>query len=972
MNVINNSPDITKLDFHATFDLSNVPPLIKFENQSTGPNLIACKWWYDLYTPSRTPIHIGAQTMPDMSGNWAYETVSETWPQPMGQIEFSKDSPYVLTMYVMDSEGNVYSEIREVFICRPGGNKPNAGNNFGVANTKEIMHCETGSLNVDDITNYGYQGMTKQVISKTYVLDYPRDETDVIPAPVTIEAGNAKFLISQNGSGHTLHYTSVLEYNNGLNTSIIIKWKARKSIEIQCNIDLCGIACEYEKLIKSISDGSCTSYNSQQGQEKLLSITSKIQLAMIAIQQPGCGLNASKIIEEIKVIGGFNCNCELPGSGIGVNGSGNLSGISIDFDFCGDISVEKTQIGDSFSFKINGKRTVITVAETSSEFMTITESVDTDMCERRFVIGINAQLIRGASSVVRKVLDHTTGERPSAYPASYFPVDVWNTTNNAVIGTSDTLDSLVNILNTNGAWAAYGTAFNMGFYQIGFITNFGIIGNQIPAVNVSEPATVCPILTFSITSITMTGFTLFGITGLSGGTYDISLDNGATYSGALSGLYGTSKVITGLSPSTLYNVVIRYNCGDIPSLSNPVAVTTNSCAALSTSISNIATTSFDVNVSGLPGSDTYDISLDGGATYPPGYSALSASVFSMTGLTGNTLYQVVIRHNCAAGGSAVTSSTPVTTASGSPCGAPGAVSVASIIWDAISSRYNVTVNWTAGAGAINYNFYNGATTTTVVGLTATFPVLANKSFGGSVSTNCASGISGSVSFSGTTPAPPSLPVAPIVNRMSRDVFGSNQSNTTWITVDASVTDIRLEAGPALGAYFYNSGIVPRGANVSGCILPGGFGPNDAFFCLALAVPTAPRDQFQKIKITLINAAGSVSFEYFEWGLWGSNTPSGYKDYVRINDPSLPFLTASGISSGQVTLNLNNNGLNIQLGTCDSWTLYEAITTNYFVISPGHTITGLSSGLHLFYADVSVDGCGSAYFAQVPAIIVTIP
>src|SRR6185503_11078122 len=131
---INGSPDITFLDAQVTWDLAGLNPAISLVNLSMGTGLANMTWWIVASSPSGTPIHEGTESDPDISGDWTNEVLTDAWPRPFGQIEWS-GAPYQLTLYAKDSAGNIYHISKSKDICRPSGNTPTTKNFYGQAST---------------------------------------------------------------------------------------------------------------------------------------------------------------------------------------------------------------------------------------------------------------------------------------------------------------------------------------------------------------------------------------------------------------------------------------------------------------------------------------------------------------------------------------------------------------------------------------------------------------------------------------------------------------------------------------------------------------------------------------------------------------------------------------------------------------------------------------------------------------------
>lgn len=105
-----------------------------------------------------------------------------------------------------------------------------------------------------------------------------------------------------------------------------------------------------------------------------------------------------------------------------------------------------------------------------------------------------------------------------------------------------------------------------------------------------------------------------------------------------------SANFTGLTQNTNYNITVSTGNPLVICSTTPVTTAvTNVCTVITYTVTNRTDTSFDINITNL-GSETYDISLNGGISYT--YTGLTGTVTHITGLTIGTGYNVVIRRNC--------------------------------------------------------------------------------------------------------------------------------------------------------------------------------------------------------------------------------------------------------------------------------------------------------------------------------------
>lgn len=351
MNIIG-SPDISVLEAKVTWDISGTNPVINLENQSSGSNLANVIWWVVATSPSQTPIHEGSQLSPDMTGVWSTKILTDTWPKPFNSIEWS-GAPYSLTLYAQDSLGKVYSINKTASICHPAGNTDDSRSMYGIGTVNLKVECNKGYLFIEDTTNSSYKGITGKQISSSLKVTYPMDSTGTVPAPFSINNfATALVPITFSDPNYSYLSSSVYEYDFSNNAFVRIGYKGRQAFPVYCNYDLCPIACEYAKMIDALQNGSCT--DSAKAEKDLLTIGSKFSLALLGLQQPLCGVDVPKLIDEIKEIGGFACDCCSTSNGIPIASGSIIDGFNFSIvTGCGDVNGSVLQTGNNIQFTLN-------------------------------------------------------------------------------------------------------------------------------------------------------------------------------------------------------------------------------------------------------------------------------------------------------------------------------------------------------------------------------------------------------------------------------------------------------------------------------------------------------------------------------------------------------------------------------------------------------------------------------------------
>jgi hypothetical protein len=381
---INGSPDISILAVQAIFDLSGPLPIITLNNLSQGSNLPGVTFWFQVTSPSGTLIHQGTLATPDAVGAWETFSITDPWPMPFGQIEFSGAS-YNLTVFIQDSQGNQYSDDSyNASICRPAGCTSKSKNYFGVSWTNVETQCQQGSLFFQDYTNASYQGIAGTRLSSVLKLVYPIDDTGNIPAPFVLNNFTAASApISYSSSNYQFQTQVVYQYNLSLNVYVNIRYQTKDpksgnayiTFPVWCNIDLMPLICEFHKLIDDVERGSCADVDI--ANQKLLLINSKMNLVVTGIMQPLTGVDVPKEIEDIQRIGGFHCDCFNAPTGIIPSGSANFGGYTLEVvPVGGDIQGSVNVQGNTIQIMLSDRSYVFALASNiPTSAFTITPSV---------------------------------------------------------------------------------------------------------------------------------------------------------------------------------------------------------------------------------------------------------------------------------------------------------------------------------------------------------------------------------------------------------------------------------------------------------------------------------------------------------------------------------------------------------------------------------------------------------------------
>ena len=365
--IIVNSPDITNLQVQVTFDISGVQPVLNLVNLSAGANLANVSYAFVAISPSGTYIHNGDISQPDITGIWASQILSDKWARPFNQIEWS-GAPYQFYVIAKDSVGNTYqTSPQTASIVHPYGNTKLSKNTFGLASSIVEVKCNDARVFFQDTTNATYKGLSGDLIASTLRVIYPMDETANIPPPFQIaNYSTALVPITYSSPNYQFLQNSIYDYDFGNDTFVRIKYQLLRTFGVWCNIDLQPLTCEINKLIENVESGNCSDAVSDS--KKLQLVIAKLALVQIGISQPlAIGNNSIyDLVEEIKAIGGWDCDCCVANSGIIPSTASIVDGYSFSVNAeGGDVRGTFTTTGSNIQLNIADTSYIVTVDQSS-------------------------------------------------------------------------------------------------------------------------------------------------------------------------------------------------------------------------------------------------------------------------------------------------------------------------------------------------------------------------------------------------------------------------------------------------------------------------------------------------------------------------------------------------------------------------------------------------------------------------------
>ena len=317
-------------------------------------------------------------------------------------------------------------------------------------------------------------------------------------------------------------------------------------------------------------------------------------------------------------------------------------------------------------------------------------------------------------------------------------------TGNLLLGRNATNTQGFNGYLTN--FAAYNYVLSQA--QITTIYNSESVVSFLPSSHPyysSPPFSVLSVFTLAIkpeslnlTNVTTTGFTVnwVGATGITRFSYTLNDITTIPSSSTLS-----SATFTGLIPGTVYLIVVSsINVRGGSTASDVFTGSTTPSQPTTLSSSSISGTGFTISWTGGASAISYTYTLNGSPTIPSNDQGVASKTATFTGLSGGTLYAIIVTATNAFGSTASASFNVAT----SP-GQPTSLNATNIV------SAGFTVNWSGAFGATSYTYtIDGITKvpTSSTSTSATFTgLLAGTSYAVIVSAVNISGFTASSSLS---------------------------------------------------------------------------------------------------------------------------------------------------------------------------------------------------------------------------------
>jgi hypothetical protein len=280
-------------------------PFTRTQTAITANGLTLCKFWFECYLPDGTIFHSASLSAPDRVGTWTNYNISELVPEIMGHIPWGKT--FKVRGYVNDGTTTFGPVDQDVEICRPNGNVSGTQNNYGVTDIYTELKCNLTpkKLYVEDRTITSYQTIAGTIFSTLYKLVFPTDNNgDTASSTSGANLSSVLLAIGEDSDCYQLIVETVYDYLLG-DTTVRIKYKLKKRLEIFCGLSLCSLQCSIKKFEDRITRTGCTATD----QVTLLLINSKFNRLISGLLQPDCGVGVPALIAEIKAMLPKDCGC---------------------------------------------------------------------------------------------------------------------------------------------------------------------------------------------------------------------------------------------------------------------------------------------------------------------------------------------------------------------------------------------------------------------------------------------------------------------------------------------------------------------------------------------------------------------------------------------------------------------------------------------------------------------------------------
>lgn len=394
---ITTSPNVSNLDFSACLDLTEntaVAHMVDISTYISGGqnNIIGIN--FKIVDPNNLTFHEPAYP-PDIDLTPGLTDFDVNLPTFNGAVKWGT---YKIFATLIDEDGTQYEWIenglnyKSIRICKPN-TLAGATKNFGGLDILADFNCNTGVLLVEDGTAFMYNGFAPDTTETTVTVTYPVDPTGT-PSYQTATFMPFTLPISLSGL-YSITAQVIQTYQYTATTCVIVAYKFQKAYDIQCGYTLCKARCDFDRLFKEVKD--CTSVSPAETaakQKQLILITA---LLAKAESFDNCsGADITNILDEIREIGGFDCDCDCTPAALTPSPL-YFNGTIVKGNMCGDIDMVITQFGTNVKIDLSDVTTSIILSDATKEFATM--GVVTNNCSKQYVLNIDPTLLVEAAEV---------------------------------------------------------------------------------------------------------------------------------------------------------------------------------------------------------------------------------------------------------------------------------------------------------------------------------------------------------------------------------------------------------------------------------------------------------------------------------------------------------------------------------------------------------------------------------------------
>ena len=299
--VITTSPNISVFDYLVNIDLTTNKINLNDNSTYIGGGAALVKG-IDFVITNQVGTLIWSNTnftTPDINPA-APATFTKPLPTFNGMLEWGN---YTVVGTIKDQDGTLYTLKKQLNICKPPQNDVTTGN-YGIASIMYRIDCADAKIILGDYTTYVYNGVTG--ISTVAWTVYQPPTLNLAPISATAPYVNISPIYLGD---YTVLFQSSATYNFGNGWTVIVGYTATAKFPVQCDVNLCDVYCELEKVVKQYETTANLSPSAAQDLKNIIdTATVEIELIQIGI---ACGKDVSSHKQVLKDILGVDGDFDL-------------------------------------------------------------------------------------------------------------------------------------------------------------------------------------------------------------------------------------------------------------------------------------------------------------------------------------------------------------------------------------------------------------------------------------------------------------------------------------------------------------------------------------------------------------------------------------------------------------------------------------------------------------------------------------